>query len=118
VRAALAFADQQQSVREWSTNKGGNQLLDTPEQIADLFEQAGFDEIETVDEDDVAAYTGPEEWWASVWNSGRRAALLELIPDERREDARKAAFAELASLEVDGALTRRTTVRYTTATRS
>jgi ubiquinone/menaquinone biosynthesis C-methylase UbiE len=117
VRAALAFAEPQQSVRDWTTNKGGNGLLDTPEQIAALLEQAGFGDVETEDDEDVAVYRDPEHWWASVWNSGRRAALLELIPAERIEDARKAAFAELEPLSGDGGLTRRSVIRYTTATR-
>ncbi|MFC1406001.1 MULTISPECIES: methyltransferase domain-containing protein [Streptacidiphilus] len=117
VRAALAFAEPQQSVREWTTNKGGNGLLDTPEQIAALLEQAGFGGVEIADEEDTARYRDPEQWWTAIWNSGRRAALLELIPPERREDARKAAFAELESVSGDGGLTRRSTIRYTTATR-
>jgi ubiquinone/menaquinone biosynthesis C-methylase UbiE len=118
VSAALAFAEPQQSVEEWSTNKGGNGLLDTPGQITDLLRQAGFGDIETEDEEDVADYRNPEHWWASVWNSGRRATLLELIPAERRQDAKKAAFVELDSLATaDGGLTRRSVIRYTTATR-
>ncbi|MHA6760837.1 class I SAM-dependent methyltransferase [Streptacidiphilus sp. PAMC 29251] len=115
--AALTAGGREADAGEWSRNKGSNGLLDTPERIAELLRQAGFTEVETVEEEQVTTYAEPEQWWTSLWSSGRRAALLEHIPEDRREAAREAAFAELAALAVDGVLTRRTAIRYTTAVR-
>jgi len=119
MRAALAFQDpppqQQPQLTAGAAAKGGNGLLDTPEAIAAMLDRARFSRISTVEEESVTV-TDPDRWWASVWSSGRRAAL-ELIPVDRREDARKAALAALEPLAVDGVLTRRSLIRYTTATR-
>ncbi|MFC1409382.1 class I SAM-dependent methyltransferase [Streptacidiphilus sp. N1-12] len=113
--AALAAAGRPAGAGEWSRNQGGNGLLATPELIAELLQRAGFTEVSTVQEEQVSTYTEPQQWWTSLWSGGRRAALLEHIPEDRREDARKAAFAELDALTVDGVLTRRTPIHYTTA---
>ena len=113
LRAALAFQEPPQPPASTGAGKGGNGLLDTPEDIAELLGRAGFTEVATVDEE-LVTMTEPDEWWASAWSSGRRAAL-ELIPVVRREDARKAALAELELLAVDGVLTRHSVIRYTTA---
>ena len=117
LRAALAAGGSTPAPDDWSRNRGGNGLLDTPERIADQLTRAGFTGIATVEEAQATTYATGEEWWTSLWSSGRRAALLRAIPEDRREDARKAAFAELDTLAVDGVLTRRTAIRYTTATR-
>jgi ubiquinone/menaquinone biosynthesis C-methylase UbiE len=117
LRAALAAGGRQAAADEWSRDRGDNGQLDTPERIADLLTRAGFTEVETVEEAQVSTYAQAEDWWTSLWSSGRRAALLRHIPEERRADARKAAFAELDRLAVDGVLTRSTVIRYTTARR-
>lgn len=103
---------------EWSRNRSPGGLLDTPERIAGLLARVGFTGISTVQEDQVTTYASAEEWWTSLWSGGRRAALLERIPADRREAARTAAFAELDGLAVDGVLTRRTAIRYTTASKA
>jgi ubiquinone/menaquinone biosynthesis C-methylase UbiE len=114
--AALAAAGHTAAAGAWNRGRGGNGLLDTPDRIAELLARAGFTAISTVEEEQVSTYPGYEDWWTSLWSSGRRAALLKHIPENRREDARKAAFAELDGLAVEGVLTRRTVIRYTTAT--
>ncbi|MEZ0093894.1 class I SAM-dependent methyltransferase [Streptacidiphilus sp. EB129] len=120
--AALTFGEQDPAedgtlAQKWSRNRGGNGRLQSVEDIAALLAEAGFREVRTVEEQSVSAYAGPEDWWTSVWSSGRRAALLECIPPERMDAARRAAFAELDKLTVNGALSRRTGIRFTTATK-
>ena len=111
--AALAFQDPPPADRP-STVKGGNGRFDTVDGIATTLAGAGFTDVRTV-EIEHAARVDPEQWWASAWASGRRAAL-DLIPDHRRQEAKEAAFAVVERLRVDGTLTRRTAVRLTTAT--
>jgi len=113
--AALAAGGRPSAAEEWSRYRAGTGLLESPERIAAVLAQAGFTGIATVDEVQVTTYAAYGDWWTSLWSSGRRAALLQYIPEDRREDARKAAYAELDALAVDGVLTRGTAVRYTTA---
>ena len=120
-QAALAFRDTddpraraQSQARARAEAPPGKGRLGTLDAIAARLEKAGFAEIGTVEEEHVATVSGPEQWWASVWASGRRA-VLEQIPVERRDKARDAAFAVVEGLRVDGALTRRSAIRYTTA---
>jgi ubiquinone/menaquinone biosynthesis C-methylase UbiE len=114
--AALAFQDPPPTDLP-GTVKGGNGRFDTLDGIAATLAGAGFAEVRTVELDHVAQ-TDADQWWASAWASGRRAAL-ERIPADRRDDARAAAFAAIDRLRdhlsVDGVLTRRTTIRLTTA---
>jgi ubiquinone/menaquinone biosynthesis C-methylase UbiE len=112
-QAALAFrADEPRP--QPGRDSGGKARLGTLDAIAARLDKAGFTEIGTVEEEQVASVASPEQWWASMWASGRRA-VLEQIPVERREQAREAAFAVVESLRVDGILTRRSTIRFTTA---
>ncbi|QMU74945.1 methyltransferase domain-containing protein [Streptacidiphilus sp. PB12-B1b] len=111
--AALAFQDPPPAGAP-TTVKGGNGRFDTVDGITGTLAAAGFTEVATVEGEHVARIDA-DQWWASAWASGRRAAL-ERIPADRREEARRAAFAVVERLYVDGVLTRRTTVRITTAT--
>lgn len=119
LRAALAFREPPVEVTaaEIGASKGGNGLLDTPEDIATLLTASGFTEVVSVDEESVSRLDDPGDWWDSLWSTGRRAAL-EQIPRPRREDARNAALGELGPVTEGGVLTRRTTVRFTTARRA
>ena len=109
-RAALAFSEPGLP----APLEGGSRQLGTLDAITGRLDRAGFTEIGTVEEEHVATIAGPEQWWASMWASGRRASL-EQIPVERREEAREAAFAVVRTLAVDGVLTRRSAIRFTTA---
>ncbi|WP_371498615.1 class I SAM-dependent methyltransferase [Kitasatospora sp. NBC_00374] len=96
---------------------GPNSLARDAEGAAGLLRAAGFTTVRTVERDSVTHYANPQAWWDALWASGRRATL-EAVPPERRPEARRAAFAALAPLTgPDGSLTRRTTIRYTTAVR-
>lgn len=77
---------------------------------------AGFTEVRTVEEVTTVEYADADGWWRSLCSDGNRA-LVEAIPQERREEARKAAYALLEPLAEQGRLVRRTPVRYTTARR-
>lgn len=94
--------------------KGGNGRFDTLPGIAETLDHAGFTGVRTAELEHVATIADAEQWWASVWASGRRAAL-ERIPEAHREQARQAAFKVVEELRVDGLLTRRTVIRITTA---
>ena len=94
--------------------KGGNGRFDTLAGIAGTMARAGFTEVRTIEVEQVATIADPEQWWASVRASGRRAAL-ERIPEQHRDQARQAAFKAVEELRVDGVLTRRTLIRLTTA---
>ena len=94
--------------------KGGNGRFDTLAGIAEALDRTGFAEVRTVEVEQIATIADPEHWWASAWASGRRAAL-ERIPEQRRDQAREAAFRVVEGLRVDGVLTRRTLIRLTTA---
>ncbi|MFC1415344.1 class I SAM-dependent methyltransferase [Streptacidiphilus cavernicola] len=103
---------------DWRRDRSPGGLLDTPERIAELLARTGFTETATVEEEHTTSYAEYGDWWTSLWSGGRRAALLRSIPEDRREAAREAAYAELDALAVDGVLTRRTALRYTTAVRA
>ena len=111
--AALAFQQPPPAVRR-TTVKGGNGRFDTLPGIAATMAAAGFTGVRTTEVEHLASYTDPEQWWATLWTSGGRAAL-ELIPGPHRERARRAAFEAAEKLRVDGLLTRRTLLRLTTA---
>ena len=96
------------------TAKGGNGRFDTLQGIAGTMRRAGFTGVRTAELEHVATVADADQWWASVWASGRRAAL-ERIPEQHREQARQAAFKVVEELRVDGRLTRRTVIRITTA---
>ena len=117
LRAALAAGGQQPGQGDWRRDNSPDGVLGTPERIAGVMERTGFEQVVTVEEDQVTTYAEYGDWWTSLWSGGRRAALLRSIPEDRREAAREAAFAELDDLTVNGVLTRRTALRYTTATR-
>jgi ubiquinone/menaquinone biosynthesis C-methylase UbiE len=114
--AALAFQQPAPPTQpgDGGAVKGGNGRFDTLAGIAEALDRAGFTDVRTVEVEQVATVADPEQWWASVWSSGRRAAL-ERIPQRQREQARQAAFRAVEALRVDGVLTRRTPVRLTTA---
>ncbi|MFJ1703545.1 class I SAM-dependent methyltransferase [Kitasatospora sp. NPDC088346] len=96
---------------------GPNPLARTAEAAAGLLRDAGFTAVRTVERDSVTHYPDPRAWWEALRASGRRATL-EAVPAERLAEARRAALAALAPLTgPDGSLTRRTTIRYTTAVR-
>jgi ubiquinone/menaquinone biosynthesis C-methylase UbiE len=77
---------------------------------------AGFTEVRTVEEVLTREYADADGWWRSISADGHRA-LVDAIPEERREEARKAAYAVIEPLTESGRLVRRTAVRYTTARR-
>ena len=111
LHAALAFQDPPPGALP-TTVKGGNGRFDTLDGISATMDRAGFAEVRTVEDEHVATVADAEAWWASVWASGVRGAL-EKIPEQRRAEAKAAAFAVVDGLAVDGVLTRRTGVRFT-----
>ncbi len=113
LHAALAFQEPPPGALP-TTVKGGNGRFDTLDGIATTMARAGFAEVRTVEDEHAAPVADAEAWWASVWASGVRGAL-EKIPEQRRAEAKAAAFAVVDGLAVDGVLTRRTGVRFTTA---
>ncbi|MDH6112281.1 ubiquinone/menaquinone biosynthesis C-methylase UbiE [Kitasatospora sp. MAP12-15] len=92
-----------------------NPLGRSPEEAAELLHRAAFTDLRTVEHQAATHYPDATAWWQSLRAGGWRG-LLESIPAERLDEARAAAFAELAALaHPDGSLVRRTSVRYTTA---
>ncbi|MER8183128.1 class I SAM-dependent methyltransferase [Kitasatospora sp. NPDC094015] len=93
-----------------------NPLAGDPVAAAALLTAAGFTGVASVEVEAVSHYPDAEAWWAALRASGRRS-MLDAIPADRLPEARRAAFAALAPLAGPDGLTRRTTIRCTTATR-
>ncbi|WP_377270679.1 class I SAM-dependent methyltransferase [Peterkaempfera sp. SMS 1(5)a] len=92
---------------------GFNTLADGPEAA---LAAAGFGGVRTVEEVVTVQYADLDAWWRSVRSDGNRD-LLESIPPDRLDEARRAAYEVVRPLAAAGDLTRRTAVRYITAHR-
>ncbi|MCD0485736.1 methyltransferase domain-containing protein [Streptacidiphilus sp. ASG 303] len=91
-----------------------NALADDPE---GMLAAAGFAGVRTVEGTTATEFADLDAWWRSAWADGHRG-VLETIPPDRREEARRAACAVVAPLAgSDGRLVRRTAVRWTIARR-
>jgi ubiquinone/menaquinone biosynthesis C-methylase UbiE len=89
-----------------------------PATVAAVLNAVGFTDVRTVEETATTEYADADAWWRSLW-AGGYPAMLETIPEDRREEARKAAFAVVEPLaDHNGGLVRRTAIRYTTARRA
>ncbi|MFJ2828019.1 class I SAM-dependent methyltransferase [Streptomyces sp. NPDC087263] len=78
---------------------------------------AGFDDVDTVEEDCVTRFDSDEQWWQWVWSTAGRQ-FWESVPEELRPDAVAAVNAELARLKAaDGSLSSTSKVRFTLARR-
>lgn len=71
--------------------------------------------VSTVTEPVTTRYDSPGHWWQSAWTQAP-AITWSAIPEPTRQQARQAAFAQLADLRSrDGSLQRTRAVCYTTA---
>ncbi|GAA1237955.1 hypothetical protein GCM10009665_30060 [Kitasatospora nipponensis] len=116
--AALnAFLPPSAARRRQSRAARFNELGRSPEEAAELLHRAGFTDVRTVEHPAATHYPDATAWWRSLHAGGWRG-VLDAIPAEQLEAARRAALAELAPLAgPDGGLVRRTAIRYTTALR-
>lgn len=91
--------------------------LDPASGLAELLREAGFHDVNVVDEPYDIWLAGPEEWWRYLWASGYRG-MMDRIPADVREAAGQAARAAAERLRApDGRLRLPQRVRYATATR-
>jgi hypothetical protein len=49
--------------------------LDTPDGLARLLAQAGFDDIQISEQETGFVYASDDEWWSTLWTIGVRSAL-------------------------------------------
>jgi O-methyltransferase/aklanonic acid methyltransferase len=71
--------------------------------LAAMLREAGFAQVQQVEEAASFVFDGPEAWWAWVWTQGMRA-FLEALPEDALADFRAAAFDRLAARHThDGA---------------
>ncbi len=84
----------------------------TPEQCANLFEEADLKSIsvEMIDAD--YSLKTPDEWWQIVWNAGFRG-LVEQLGDEKLAHFKKEHLNEIGALSNDGEIKMELGVIYT-----
>ncbi|MFI0451098.1 class I SAM-dependent methyltransferase [Actinomadura sp. 6N118] len=92
--------------------------LDPAERLAEFMTEAGFGDVRVVDEPFDIWLADPDEWWRYMWASGYRG-MLDRIPADRREEARRLACEAAEVLcAVDGRLLLPQTVRYALGVRA
>jgi ubiquinone/menaquinone biosynthesis C-methylase UbiE len=89
--------------------------FDSTDGVHGLLDQARWVSPSTVEREHVVRFADAEQWLQWSWSHGMRM-FWERTPEDRREQVRTQALAELATMqELYGELSLRMQVRYTTA---
>lgn len=84
--------------RPHSQNSKSRPSFDTPADLQNDLQQAGFADIRVEVEEADFPYQGVEDWWATQWSHGMRA-MWEKMPPAMLEAKKDAAFTQLNQMQ-------------------
>jgi len=85
--------------------------FDTEEGLYKILDEAGFKNIQIVNEEKNFIYTDEQEWWDKLWTHGY-IEILEMIPKDKLEDFKIKVFEKLNQIKDEEGITTTMSVLY------
>lgn len=88
-----------------------NPEFDTEEGLYKILNEAGFKNIQVVNEENAFIYIDEQEWWDKLWTHGY-IEILEMIPKDKLEDFKIKVFEKLRQIKEEEGITTTMSVLY------